>query len=169
MFSQQYLPYISSVARLGKDSQTACRITALAVAAAVAATLPLPSEKVDSPVSFFNAQGALEAQQRVGEYNEAAVVDCRLAVELVQKFWMLRYNAVHSALAPVAVEGSFFTGFTGAARLFAPDDLVFMDANAKDILTIFNAAIASWRPAEESKTAPAPGEAQAMSSAVILR
>jgi hypothetical protein len=98
MFSQQYLPYISAVSRIGKDSQTSCRIVALAVAAAVAATLPLPSASVDSPVAFFQAQGAMEAQQRLGEYNEAAVVDCRLAIDLVQKFWMLRYNTAQNNL-----------------------------------------------------------------------
>ena len=173
MFSQQYLPYISAVSRIGKDSQTSCRIVALAVAAAVAATLPLPSASVDSPVAFFQAQGAMEAQQRLGEYNEAAVVDCRLAIDLVQKFWMLRYNTAHSALSPIAVDGSFFTGFTGAARLLAPDDIVFMDANAREILTIFNAAIACWRAAEpQVSSAPVPtdvSEAQTVSTSVVMR
>lgn len=133
---QAYMPYIQAVARLGQDSTTKSRIVAAAVAIATAQVLAVPSAPVESAEAHYASTGAMLARGEVGEYNEEAVLDCGLALDLIRKFYLVRYNSVHQTALTPATKGAFFLGFSGASRFFSAEDISFLNEYADEIFVV---------------------------------
>ncbi len=130
------MPYMNAVARMSQDSQLKTRIVAAAVALATASMLPVPSAPVDSPESQYASTCALLVRGEVGEYNEVAVLDCPVALDLAKKFWLTRYNSVHQAAPMPPSKGAFFLGYSGASRFFSPEEVAFLNEYAEEIFHI---------------------------------
>ena len=60
----------------------------------IAGQLPLPTQVVDQPKSFFLAQHKLSVIDWLTRLNEAFVFDVDNAVELVYEIWKIRYALV---------------------------------------------------------------------------
>lgn len=129
MYNQKYAPYLSAVTGLALASDVRGFIVAAAVAAAVAATIPIPTDEVISPESHFNANFAGEARNKIGEFNNVAVLNYDQACELVRKFWILRYSAVHGRAVPIFSGGCFAECFSGIKYIMSQDEIAILDAN----------------------------------------
>lgn len=133
---QSHMPYIKAVARLCQDSVTKTQIVAAAVATATAISLPMPSTPVESPEAYYASTCAMLSHGEVGEYNEEAVLDVPMALEMTRNFWLLRYNALHQTVLVPPTHGSFFMGFTGASRFFSPSEIHLLNDFADEIFSI---------------------------------
>lgn len=83
-------------------------VTAFAAAKRVAYSLPMPIEPVGSPIDYYNATYAAQANAAIGGMNEAAVMDYDFALKIAQLYWLARYQVLHapdSSEAMTAVTG----------------------------------------------------------------
>jgi len=70
-------------------------VTALAAARRVAYSLPLPAEPIGSPIDFYNANYAVQAESALGALNEAAVLDFDTCLAVAKLYWLARYRVLH--------------------------------------------------------------------------
>lgn len=134
-----------AISKLGKSSQefvsTMTRnaksrsLTAsLALARVLANQLPLPSSPVDNIQQYYQVQCRIGVEGKLGTINELMLVDFKLVLEMVEKFFRLRYNMAHPPVtvftfkAETAVEDFFgisrdFDQATLEAIKLAPGEL----------------------------------------------
>lgn len=137
---QQYLAFINSVANLEQAVQVRSKIAAIAVGYACACNVDMPSAKVHSPELHYKGLAELSVKRWVGEFNEAVVLDCNLALEAARSFWMMRYNAVHNCPVLSDVPGDFFQSMFGSTQHFSPAMIALLNENNVSIARVYRTA-----------------------------
>jgi hypothetical protein len=140
MFSQKYFPYVRAVSDLQSRSAysagTTAFIVSVAVAAAVARSLPLPSSPVENAAQYFNDNHLLMVRERLASYNEAAVLKFAEAVDLAKKLWLQReWNASGRCLG-VHHNLDFFDTISGVGTFFSPQEVAEIKKYSVDILQL---------------------------------
>lgn len=123
MLNEKTKPYFKTVTSLSIPLKERMVVVAAAVASGIAEKLSVPADAVASPESFFNSTHAVSTNTAIGEYNNAAVLDYDLAKEMVRKFWVLRYNALHGKRIVVFRKGCFSSCFSGIDAMFSPEEI----------------------------------------------
>lgn len=144
---------MSSIRLTGPDRSFAI---AAAVASSVADYIPVPAGKVDSPNSEFARSGAMIARDQVGAFNEVAPFDVRLTLELVRKFWMLRYETIHVRRVHTVTPDDYFCGYFNVARNFSREEMDNLNRLATQICTMeigIRDILQKLKDAQEAKNA----------------
>ena len=141
MFNQKYMPYFEAVSALTLAYDIRSAVVAAAVASAVAQTLEIPSSKVVSPEAYFNTTHALKAREVIGDFNNVAVLNYDRACDLVRRFWILRYTALHGSVAYNFTNGCFAECVTGIKYVLSPEDLKILDENGITFGKVYQAAL----------------------------
>lgn len=68
---------------------------AIAVAKAAAYAQPLPTSRLDSPVTHYNQVVLPDVQNTVSAINEFHILDVPVAMTLALKIWLIRYRIAH--------------------------------------------------------------------------
>lgn len=163
----KFLSSVSSVRLTGPDRSFAI---AAAVASSVADFIAVPAIKVDSPSSEFARSGAMIARDQVGSFNEVAPFDVRLSLELVRKFWMLRYETIHTRRVHAVVPDDYFCGYFSVARNFSEEEISCLNKLSVQIGTLeigIRDILQKLKDTQEAKNAEvASNEGSTVSSAV---
>lgn len=107
---------------LGMGLRPRAKTTSIAIAKALADTLPLPSGKVDSIEFLFNSSFAIEASSDLSTLNEITPVDCSTIQDYVLRFYKTRYAIVHAPMAVFA-----FNPTTAVADFFGISSVIDED------------------------------------------
>lgn len=117
-------------------------VAAIAVAWHVASELGLPSGAVENPtMHFFNAYSS-GVRNKVSYMNETITMDARYCVELVQKFWLVRYYAaypVERRLAYATILSTctdFFGAALSTAKVMSPPETEMLNKYGVKILQL---------------------------------
>lgn len=70
-------------------------VLAIAVARAVAYSLPVPSGPVDNAQTFFTHTHLGDAEQMLSEVNEQVVLNIDTVTDLISRIWLFRYRLVY--------------------------------------------------------------------------
>lgn len=140
MFQQKYHPFVTAFQNLPLAVQARAKCAAYAIGYAAACNMALPSTEVDSHGDYYTANLESGVKTIVSNFNEQILIDCTVALEMARKFWMLRYEAVHRCPRMDQIEGDFFASVFGVERLFAPNDIKFLNENAKNINILYQRA-----------------------------
>lgn len=81
---------------LGMGLRPRAKVTSIAIAKALADTVPLPSGKVDSIEFLFNSSFSLGILNKLSKINEITPVDCPVIQDYLLRFYKARYNIVHA-------------------------------------------------------------------------
>ena len=68
---------------------------AIAIAKVTAYAQPLPTGRLDSPVTHYNQVVLPDVQNAVSAMNELHVLDVPVAMTLALKIWLIRYRIAH--------------------------------------------------------------------------
>ena len=79
MFNEKMIPYTSAISSMKVDYAKKAKLVAIAVAAAVAYSLPMATTDVGDVSGYFRGNHANNARSMVLSFNDAAVLDKQLA------------------------------------------------------------------------------------------
>lgn len=130
------MKFVKAVAMLALTGPDRTFAIAAAVASSVADYAPLPAAPMPTSSDAYLQNGSAAVRGMVGYFNEAAPFDVRLALELGRKFWMTRYETVHSRRMHDATEGDYFCGYFNVGRNFSKSDVECMNKLSKEINTL---------------------------------
>jgi len=128
-----YIKFLSNVSTIRLTGPDRTFAIAAAVASSVADFIAVPAAKVDSAVSEFARSGAMIARDHVGAFNEVAPFDVRLSLELVRKFWMMRYETIHVRRVHTTTPDDYFCGYFNVARNFSREEMDALNRMATHI------------------------------------
>jgi hypothetical protein len=77
-------------------------LLAIAVARHIAYSLPIPTSPAIIPLALYAQNCSGSVNDELSAINEVVVINFDLAVSLVKKLWLLRYNTVHDMTNPQA-------------------------------------------------------------------
>lgn len=114
-------------------------LTAMALARAISAWLPLPPEEQKVASEYYAAQVLTRVRESVSMFSDVAIIDASRTLELVRTFWLVRYNAAYPATAIFAVEGfSSEAQFLGFAQVISAAEIQFIRDNGDKLANLFN-------------------------------
>ena len=163
------IKFLSAASELKLTGPDRSFVLAAAVASSVADFLSVPSMAVDSPSAEYTRQHALKAADMVGCFNEIVPFDLRCALEFVRKFWMTRYEVLHSRRTHDAVDYDYFCGYFNVSRNWSVEELACLNKFSIQINTIEVSARSILTAKEDAVTqanARAAAEAVEASGAV---
>lgn len=112
-----------------------------AVALAIAYSLPLPSQPVDSHLGYFDEHYKAVAENLIGVFTEVRPVPMRDTVENARAFWNARYAVAHGSVLPQITAGSGMNptvlSIFGISYNVPVTVLEYLQANAAQIEPVF--------------------------------
>jgi hypothetical protein len=119
----KFLKFTKAVSQLQITGPARTFAIAAAVASTVADFVDVPATASDTPSTVYLSMAAMSVRNYVGEFNEAAPFDVRLALDLARKFWMTRYETLHVRQLHDACPGDYFSGYFNVARNFSEEEI----------------------------------------------
>lgn len=93
----KFISLNQQIGKIVKSPADQGRIVATVFAMAAAAAAPLPSSQLDNVPAYFAAQVYPSASEAICNANESVVFGAKSAMEYMQIFWKMRYNAAFPA------------------------------------------------------------------------
>lgn len=120
-----------------KNTADRSRILTIAIALGIAYNVPIPSMRVDSADDFFNSQLSTGVRSDIGVWNDSAVINWKECIELVRKFWKIRYDTTYPEPIPTFLKAScFFESVFYVSRHFSAEQQEFFEKHNDEIIPI---------------------------------
>ena len=131
-----YIKFLSAASAIRLTGPDRTFAIAAAVASSVADFTDVPATKVDSPSGEYARSAAMMIGDQIACFNEVAPFDLRLALDLARKFWMLRYETIHTRRVHDVNPGDYFCGYFNVNRNFSKSDLECLNRLCVEIGTL---------------------------------
>ena len=121
------------VAELVNQGNQKSKLVSLALAKALSATLPVPTECSEHPDLDFSRQFKPMLTQKIVLVNELFLVDIDETIKLTKQFYMYRHNCMYCCdPIPYLHQDTAVLDFFGISKVFSPDTLtVIAEHNSK--------------------------------------
>lgn len=165
-----YIAFNNTLASCGVDPVDQRCVASYAIAQAIANCLPLPSSPVENVENYYLMSLKTDASFKLGEFNEAVILDGQEAIEAIRSFWMLRYATLYPNAVANRLVGQYgyFDTMMGVG-LFVSDDIhKFVNCYKTQIFCLFQQACVILMKGE-ARNSPSSQEATVVSNAVIPR
>lgn len=91
------------VSALNANGRSRELLTSVALARAIADTLPAPATLVDNVTSYYKVNSSIQVSSIISGINEIAVIDVDSVSQLVEKFYAHRYAYFNKACPMIAL------------------------------------------------------------------
>jgi hypothetical protein len=133
----RYLPVDEAATKFITDQLCRSKILAVAIGAALASALPLPSQPVESPTEYAINNLRDQMYATLNDFNESIIFDLSFATVACNVLWRMRYNAAHPQGVPTLSDSfSFLETLIGAGTYMEPEFTEFVNKHKQQILLV---------------------------------
>lgn len=156
----KYMPYVNATNKLSIPVMERGRVIATAVGQAIACSMALPAQEVDSASEYYMATVQSEVFSMISKFNEVVVFNSQFCADIARRFWLMRYDAYARCPRRERPTNDFFHAFFGTTDYFSEDDIKFLNEYKDAIFDVYSPvcdliheAVASRMASSETRAA----------------